>query len=140
MRALMQSVTIVEQKAATANRLDIQAFTVDAVAKLVTITGRGVHVDADGQTLGADRLPEIRVADDDVYVLMAAGAQNITVNVLTALGVAPALIAQVVAGCTAQPQAAADAYYTGTRDALYDAVERALVGWGAVDAVPKDAV
>lgn len=126
MRALTSSVTIVEQKAATANRLDIQSFTVDAVARLVTINGRGVHVDADGQILGAERLPEVRVGGDDISTLMAAGAQNITVNVLTALGVAPALIAQVVAGCTAQPQAAASAYYTGTRDALYDAVERAL--------------
>ena len=122
----MKSITIVEQRAATANRLDINSFTVDAVEKLVTIAGRGVHVDANGQTIGADRLPDVRVGGDDIYVLMAAGAKNVAVNVLTALGVAPALIAQVVAGCDAHPEIASSAYYNGTRDALYDVVERAL--------------
>jgi hypothetical protein len=132
MRVLTQSVTIVEQKAATANRLDIQAFTVDAVGKMVTIAGRGIHIDGDGQVLGADRLPEVRVSGADVYRLMAAGAQYVTVNVLTALGVAPELVAQVVAGCAAHPALASGAYYDGTRDALYDVVERALTADGAV--------
>lgn len=126
MRALTESITIVQQEAAAANRLDIQAFTVDAVSKVVSIVGRGVQVDADGAQIGGMRLPEVRIGDDAVYTLMAAGAKYTTVNVLTALGVSPALIAQVVAGCDAHQAEASAAYYNGTRDALYDAVERAL--------------
>lgn len=126
MRALTTPITIVTREVETANRLDIEAFTVDAVARVVTIVGRGVQVDVNGAQIGGTRLPEVRVGDGDVYTLMAAGAQNIAVNVLTALGIDAQLIAQVVAGCAAHPQESAMAYYDGTRDALYDALASKL--------------
>lgn len=126
MRALDQPITIIKQEAAAVNRLDIEVFTVDAVSKVVSINGRGLQVDGNGQQIGGARLPETRVGDDAVFTLMAAGAKYVTVSVLTALGVAPELIAEVQAGCDAHTDVASAAYYNGTRDALYDAVERAL--------------
>lgn len=126
MRALTQAITIVERKAATANQLEIQSFTVDAVNHLITIAGRGVNVDDKGQTLGAERLPEVRVGGPDMDALMATGATNITVNVLTAMGLPASLLDQVRAFCAASPVMASRAYYDGTGDGLYDAVARAL--------------
>lgn len=118
--------TLIEQKALAINRKDIVSYTVDtptAGGAVVRCTVLGRQVDGNGNPIDGRQYDAPALVDDAVTALSIDAGTRTVLRTLQLLNLSDtATLAALKTALTAHPEAPGEAYYEGTRDALYATV------------------
>jgi hypothetical protein len=118
-KILSTPATIVQQQALTADRIEVADYLVDCDAMRVVVHARG-YLDAAPTVKAA--LPEKVITGAPLQIAMASTGAEVVLRALALLGISNSAQIEIAAALAAHPEAAATAYYEGTKAGLYGAL------------------